>query len=255
MSNESMQVTIKLHVIGLIAAERHAPMPVTLAGVTVTLTETATHALSTPASICGVTDATGEVELRVMPDAKYLVEVQIGLNPSTMMVSSCDPITVRSGQIDYTRYVTLVDLTLSWSQHPDSHGTPIVPGAVLPYGKNVFLTLSGCAFLEEDGVRSSISADGVEAEFLGGSGIHRYALFTSDSGPLTLRVALGTIATRASVSGASTAVPDRSSRGAEHRRGQYQRRHASYGHAHDRGCTIVGEYSQGHRRARFRPLL
>jgi hypothetical protein len=90
----------------------------------------------------------------------------------------------------------LTDWQLTWSLDPQSDGTPVIPGTVFPYGKNVFLTI---IWQNAAGnLISTITANGVDLPPLAQppDGRRRHLLFTSSPGPIAVQIGVGSLSAR-----------------------------------------------------------
>jgi hypothetical protein len=202
VSKDHGHVTIRLRVFGNIGNSTMM-LPILLPGVAVTLSEytpdqrpRAQPRRGTVADpqddrpehevLCEETDATGTARFRITP-ATYTVSVKIG-NLSDLPGGS---ITVTPEVAEYCASVTLTGWNLTWSSDPQSDGTAVVPGSVLPYGKNVFLTISwpGAA----GNLISTIVGNRVDLPPLAQppDGRQRHLLFTGSPGPIAFQIGVG----------------------------------------------------------------
>jgi hypothetical protein len=177
-----------------------------LPGVTVEL-RTANRPAAPPQT-SAITDATGLASgLMVKKGQMYYLTVVIG---SAMTAS---PITGGTVQIDATgtttqpAVVNMSSITLNWSEESDSGGKQLGPGTILPHGKNVYFILSNMPEDPDNVVISTISANGVNAQFIGPSGAnHIHYLAVSGPGMLAMRVSIGTLAPQTTSATPSTVM-------------------------------------------------
>jgi hypothetical protein len=175
-----------VHFVGAIPAAAGAVLPIVLPGITVRLTDSA----SPDKVICTDTDDTGTAQVSLAPGTRYLVDVRIGRAAGDAFQYSCDPMTLDASRAEYTVRVPMNDLQVGWALEPDSAGTPFDSATVFPYGRNVFLMLSGPP-LDDESVTTTVSANGATGIYHGGTVRRLHSVFTSQTGRFAIHTALG----------------------------------------------------------------